>query len=402
MKYLWLLWLPLLYLPSLSLTGATDFGTLKLSNYFIGPYIILVFLRTQDNWHRRLAPPQKLYIHYITPLLLAFIWWTFLATITISFRFNYPDTYYVTFGLYKVAKLGLYGIAAILTTVALGKADKTEYQGFLWAFLLCGILVGGGLFLTGNGNASGFTDSAPDSEALFQDNGISALLSMPIVFFIGMLVTNQGTKSWRVVTSVALILIILGFVSARGRGGWVAAIIALLFVAAQINIKQTIRAVVIAVILISFAYNNNSTFRSEVDKTLQPNKSTYLEERGLGLDDGGRFGIFDNQFSLIFKEPVFGRGFFHRGASSGIYGAGSHNFYLQMFLETGIPGGLLVLLILGQMWTSASTEHVKRLKLDIPIKAGILAGVIAANTGEYFYLPLHCHWHSLHCYHRLI
>ncbi len=39
------------------------------------------------------------------------------------------------------------------------------------------------------------------------------------------------------------------------------------------------------------------------------------------------------------KSPIFGTGFYHRGEKSGLWLTGSHNFWIQMFLETGLVGG---------------------------------------------------------------
>ena len=383
MKYLWLLWLPTLYLPSLSLTSNTGLGTLELSDFFIAPLLILLYLRVQDNWLERLKPKSRIYAHYIIPILLLFLWWAFVSSISLGLRYGYSDLYYVKFSVLKVAKIFLYGLTSVFIMFALAKASPREYQGFLWSFLLCGVLVGGGLFITGNGNASGFTDNTQNAEGLFKDNGVSVMLSIITSFLIGTLVTGHGTRLWRWVASFGLILIILGFVSARGRGGWIAAILALTFIAANINIKQTIRVVIAAVLLVSFAYNNNTTFKGEVDKTLRPNATK--ESQALGFDDGARLGILELQVPLILDDPIFGRGLFHRSGSSGIFSTGSHNMFLQMFLELGIPGGLLTILLIRQMWIAASTDYVKKNKLDVPAKAAIIAATFSGLSGEYFY-----------------
>lgn len=387
MKYLWLFWLPLLYLPDLSFANKTDFGTLSISDYFIGPYLIFLFLRGHSKWNERFETSPKLYIHYLLPTFSLFIWWAFISTITIYFRYNYSDLYHVNFGLFKIAKLSLYGITAIYTMQTLSKASKQEYHGFLWAMLVCGLIVGGGLLLTGNSIEVTSSSSVAKAEEVFADNAVSVMLSMIIVFFIGMLVRGNGTTLWQRLTMFSLIIIVLGFVSARGRGGWVAAIIAMVYIASRINIKQTIRASFIIITLITFAYNQNPTFRIEVDKTLYPDPE-YLAKYDVGvagIDDGGRFGILQVEFSLIFDEPLFGRGLFHRGSLSGTYSSGSHNFFVQMFLELGIPGGIFVLIIIRQMWLHASTENAKKNKFDLPVKASIIAAIISGNSGEYFY-----------------
>lgn len=391
MKYLWLLWLPLLYLPSLALTGATDFGTLSLSDFFVAPYIVLLFLRIQADKNDRFEIPDKLYIQYLIPIFILFVWWAFVSTVTLSGRYNYSDDYFMNFGLLKIAKMVLYVVATTLTGFALSKASKQEFQGFLWAVLVSGLFVGVGLVLTGNGNANGgLTNSAAQAEALFKDNGINVTLSMIIVFLVGMIIKGNGTKSWRRAASLGLIIIILGFFSSRGRGGWVAALVALVYMGMNINIDQTIKAAAIGILVFSFAYTNNETFRVEVDKTLQPADTSnyYADVYGkvnLGFDDGGRLGIFVYQVQRIVYDPVFGRGIFHRGGRSGIYPTGAHNFFLQMFLETGVPGGLLVIAIVRIMWVHASSLESRARKLNIPVQAVIIAGIVAGFTESYYY-----------------
>lgn len=385
MKYLWLLWLPLLYLPSFSLISETDLGTLELSDFFIGPLLIFTYLRIQEKWHDRFKTNSRIYVHYIIPILIMFLWWAFIASISIGLRYDYSNMYQVNFSLLKVAKLFLYGLTAMLIIFALSKSSRDEYILFLWSFLICGLLVGGGLFLTGNGNSTGFIETQ-GAEVLFKDNGVSAMLSIYLAFLIGMLITKQGSKFWRRAASIGLILIVLGFVSARGRGGWVAAVVALVFIGVNINFTQTFRMLIISIILFTFAYNNNSTFKSEVDKTLTPSYSNEIREQaGIGLDDGARLYSFVIEANRLIEDPLFGRGLFHRGSKSGIWSTGSHNMFLQMFLETGIVGGILVILLIRQMWLSASTDYVKKQRLDIPVKTAIVAAVVVAQSGEYFY-----------------
>lgn len=297
----------------------------------------------------------------------------------------------MNFGLLKIAKLTLYVVATTMTAFALSKASKQEFQGFLWAVLVSSLFVGVGLVLTGNGNVNGgFTEGAAQAEALFKDNGINVTLSMLIVFLVGMIIKGNGTKSWRRAASLGLIIIILGFFSSRGRGGWVAALVALIYMGANINIDQTIKAAIIGILVFSFGYNNNETFRVEVDKTVNPADTGdyYADVYGkvnLGFDDGGRLGIFVYQVQRIVHDPIFGRGMFHRGGRSGLYPTGAHNFFLQMFLETGVPGGLLIIAIVRTMWVHASSLESKARKLDVPVKAVIIAGIVAGFTESYYY-----------------
>src|SRR5690606_27926507 len=132
MKHLWLFYFPLLFLPNLGYARPTPFGTLELSDFLIGPYIILLLFGI--NWSDRLA------IGRLTPLLGIFAAWAFVATITIAIRYGYADHFQVNIGLLKLAKLGLYGVAGILTARALTQ-PKTRLA-FNWSLLAAAVVCG--------------------------------------------------------------------------------------------------------------------------------------------------------------------------------------------------------------------------------------------------------------------
>jgi hypothetical protein len=127
-------------------------------------------------------------------------------------------------------------------------------------------------------------------------------------------------------------------------------------------------------------------FRNRVDYTLFPD-SSYLETYGSGvggIDDGARVVSWTTGLRQ-FNAPVLGTGFFHRGGESGLDFTGSHNFFLQMFLETGIPGGVLMLIIFYRLWRMAASRSTKLAGLELPAKAALVAAMVGGSSGEYFY-----------------
>jgi O-antigen ligase len=86
-----------------------------------------------------------------------------------------------------------------------------------------------------------------------------------------------------------------------------------------------------------------------------------------------------------FRSPLLGTGFFHRGGESGIYATGSHNFFLQMFLETGLPGGILMLLIFLRMWKVSGSEIARDSGFTVPVRSALTAAIIGGMSGEYYY-----------------
>ncbi len=105
----------------------------------------------------------------------------------------------------------------------------------------------------------------------------------------------------------------------------------------------------------------------------------------LGFDDGARTFIWTAQAPRLAQAPVLGTGFYHRGDDTGLFNTGSHNFWLQMFLETGVPGGLLMLAFVGVLWRDAGSDRAAVERLKHPIRAALVAAVVGGLGGEYFY-----------------
>jgi hypothetical protein len=105
----------------------------------------------------------------------------------------------------------------------------------------------------------------------------------------------------------------------------------------------------------------------------------------MSLDDAGRLKNWSAAAKRFPQAPFWGAGFFHRGGYSALRFTGSHNFFLQMFLETGVVGGLLVLLIFFMMWRQAGMVVARSAQLEIPLKCALLAAFVGGFGGEYFY-----------------
>lgn len=388
MKRIWIYYLPFLFLPNLGFETVTPFGILTVSDYFIGPYLILVFLRNQPTGSDRYKPMNRRYVDYLIPTFLAFIWWAFISTLLINFRYDYQNLNPIYIGLLKLGKLSLYGLSAIFTIQALSKVDEDEYHTFLWAILASGLLVGITLLISNNSLEHLLPQMLQTGQyQVFQENPISAMLSIMITFLVGMILGENGSDLWRFTTIIVLGIMILGSVLAEGRGGWVAMFVGITYISVHVNFKQTLRLLLIGSILLAFAYYQYPSFKKNVVRTINPDPEYLnLYNAGIfGLDDGARLVTLINELPKIQDTPLLGRGFFHRGGLSGIYSTGSHNFFLQMFLETGIPGGLLILLVVRQIWRHASSIQSKDNKLDLPIKAATTAAIISGLSGEYFY-----------------
>ncbi len=387
MNHLWLFWLPLIFLPNLGAETPTALGTLTLADYLIGPYLVFLFIGLHRSREERLVPAPRIYVRYLIPTMLWFLWWAFISTLSIYFRFNYADQSQIIFGLLKLAKLALYVTAAVLTILALARLRPTDRQKFDWAMTVIGLMTGLTLLLSGNQTTTIFATADIRSSQVFQENPISVLMAILIAYLAGKVIDKQGSTRWRSATAATLGIMFFGLVFAEGRGGWVAAAVGVAYIGFRRINWRTFRWFVAGVVLLAIAYSHIPSFRDLVDRTLNPDQ-TFLAQYNagvFGLDDGARLIILQIEAPKILNDPFLGRGFFHRGGLSGIFTTGSHNFFLQMFLETGFVGGSLILVLLFQMWRHASQQETTENGLALPTKAALVAAIVAGLSGEYFY-----------------
>lgn len=383
MRKLWLFWLPLLFLPNLGYEQTTPFGTLTLADFLIGPYLILVYF---DSRHHNL--PCKRRVNALLPLLLVFLWWASISTLLLPLRYDYPTHHPLWFGLLKLGKLSLYGVAGTLTIKAL--AHDENRGGIYWSLLMAGVVVGATLLLTQNTYNELRLLEPSKSSQVYSENSTSAMMSILICFVAGSLLAGNGTPRWRSYALIGLVIMSLGFIMAEGRGGWVAAIVGVTYLFSRIHLRRTVLASVFGIAIVIFAYEQYPSFKEQVNRTLRPDETyrTHLEryQAGvLGVDDGARLITLKNEAPKLIDSPLLGRGFFHRGGLSGLFSTGSHNFFLQMFLETGIPGGLLILAVFWRMWRQAGWPVFDSEILKLPVRAAIIAAFVVGLSGEYFY-----------------
>lgn len=375
MRSLWLIFLPLLFLPNIGTSSTTAFGALEISDYLIGPYIGLVLLT--GRWGRRSQ------VAAILPAAAGFFIWAFLSTATIWLRYEYGTDRELLFSLLKLAKLALYAVAGLLTAQALASAE--ERARFHWAVLAAGTVTGTALL--------SFPEEAKHFSAMGYkaSNAVSALTAMLVCYLGALLVTGQGTRRWRRAAGPALMILLLGFFLSRGRGGWVAAVVGAAYLLYHTGFRRRVVQVVgvLSVVVIS-AYFSFPLFRNEVDKTLWPDQA-YAQHMArynsgvAGVDDGARLYSWASEAVKFMDAPLLGTGFFHRGGATRLWTTGSHNFWLQMFLETGVVGGALMLAVLWAMWRTAGTRVAREQGVTVPVRASLLAAFVGGISGEYLY-----------------
>ena len=217
------------------------------------------------------------------------------------------------------------------------------------------------------------------------DNAVSVMLAMFLCYLGGAFVMGLGTRAWRRAAAVLLPVALIGSTLSAGRGGWVAGIAGTLYLVTATGIRRrTAYALILAASAVVASYRYFPEFAQQVDMTLWPNPVFLQEDNAgvLGIDDGARTRIWTDQLPVVADAPVLGSGFYHRGDETGLYRTGSHNFWLQMFLETGVPGGLLVLGLVWMLWADAGSEAATALKLKHPLRAALITASVGGLSGE--------------------
>lgn len=147
---------------------------------------------------------------------------------------------------------------------------------------------------------------------------------------------------------------------------------------------QAIKTMAILVILglaSLAAYETLPAFKSLVDVTVSPDQGTTSQP----VDDGARISTWAQEAPKLVNSPVLGTGFYHRGGDSGLWSTGSHNFFIQMFLETGIVGGILVIATFAVAWRQAGLNSASRNKVSLATRAALITAVAGGMSGEYYY-----------------
>jgi hypothetical protein len=377
MRYLWLFWFPLLFLPNLGRALPTGLGTLELSDFLIGPYIALVALAAP--WR------VKLNVGRLTPWMGLFIAWALLSTITISLRYGYADNYHVEFGLLKIAKLSLYGVAGILTARALARPGSRE--AFHWSLLGAAVVSGAAIMATGTANQVAVVEGGV-YQGYSATNGISVLMAILFAYIGGRLLEGAGTRLWQLAGTGSLLVLAFGWVLSNGRGGWLAAAAVMVYFVFRLGFRrQLVLFLVVGALLAGYLYESQPIFQEQVDKTFLPAEEYGVQQaRAPGpIDDGARVQEWTAQAPRFWNAPVLGAGFWHRGGASTLWSTGSHNFWLQMLLELGAVGGLLVASVVTTMWKQATALRSLGRRADVPLKAALIAALVGGLSGEYFY-----------------
>jgi len=370
----WLFFLPLLFLPDLGFRRPTTFGTLALGDYLIFPYIVLLlFAKSQA------CPRYSKGLRYV---LVAFLVWALLGAVTINLRYDYGFDYSaINFSLLKIAKLVLYGLAGILTMERV--KSSSGRREFHWSLLGVIAVMAVSIIM---GPPKGQVDISLMSYLAV--NPVAVTVAFMVSYCSGLLLHGYGSRYWRWAATVTLMLGLAGIFMSQTRGAWLAMISAVPYVMWRSGLRRRTIAFVAGFLILACAnYILFPRFQEKLDFTVNPELRYQTGETSsvAGIDEGGRFVTWLAEAPEFADAPVFGAGFFHRGGLSPLWFTGSHNFFLQMFLETGFVGGILILLVFGRMWLDAGSRAAQQARLTTPLRAALIAAVVGGMSGEYFY-----------------
>ena len=273
-------------------------------------------------------------------MLWGFLVWALLSTLSIHFRYQYLDDVPILIGsCLKLVKLMLLVIAGVL--IARKLSDPKTRGEWMWSLLGALIMLSMGLLAS-----SGGPDVQPTEalEGYKSYNAIIVSVAILCSYIAGLWIDNIGSRRWRQYASVSIAFAICSVfisssLSSHGRGGWLALAVGFGYIFWKRTQTLKTLAIIFIVGLASVtAYETLPNFQSLVDLTLSPPDDTSLQS----VDDGARFSTWVKAPKLV-NAPILGTGFYHRGGTSGLWDTGSDNFFLQMFLETGVVGGILIM-----------------------------------------------------------
>jgi O-antigen ligase len=375
MKRLWLIYFPLLFMPNFGLSHQTDFGVLEVCDWLILPFIVLLVIAPSAKYEQRVSK--------LNPLLCGFLVWALLSTLSIHFRYEYLDDLPVLVGsCLKLAKLALYVIAGVL--IARKLSDPGVRGEWLWSLLAALIMLGIGLLASSREPGAQPNDSL---EGYKSYNAIIVSVAILCSYIAGLWIDNVGSRKWRQCACIVVVfavcsVLISSSLSSHGRGGWLAFATGLGYILwKRMKAIKTLAIIFILGLAALTAYETLPNFKSLVELTLLPSEDAQSQP----VDDGARISTWTHEAPKLIDAPLLGTGFYHRGGVSGLWETGSHNFFLQMFLEAGLVGGILLIAIFARLWRQAGLSSTSRNHVRLATRAGLITAIVGGMSGEYYY-----------------
>lgn len=381
----WALVLPLLFVPDLGLSVTTPMGVIEPSDFAL---ILLYPALVLGS-----AGPSGL------PGAVKWLFWLFVASATLSTLLPYASSagaddavvHAMFFGLFKISKLAAYALLGYFVARAVrSEADVAR------CFRGLGV---GALIMAGSIVATALTCWTMEMLLVRKNlfpykavNPLSVGMAALGVFFAAAPRQEGGFLGAAFRRAVLLALFAAMFLTG-GRGGWFAGLVGFAYL---LGVRGGWRSLLGAAALVLVGLSVITVappVRGHALKLIgvrSEGEAVRNDSNRYAVYDEGRLKSWAHEGAKFRNAPVFGVGFYNRGATSGLWTTGSHNFFIQMALETGVVGFMTLLALFWMVWRSVP----RRGSPDAPgvvyghnlaLRAALVAICAGSMTGEYLY-----------------
>ena len=216
--------------------------------------------------------------------------------------------------------------------------------------------------------------------------GTFSAMLVPYIVFHAKNVAVTRREKW--IDASLMVILFVGLWYSRSRNGLTSSLVALAVYFFVINLKSRLRVVAISVCL-ALALITLPSFQSDFKEFVR--KGSTRSDFGSQFVEEKRYEMWSGVFPLFWKEKLTGYGFatshmlVHPFTRDETVGRAIHNSYLEIFGDLGLPGFVLLMLILYRIGSKAVTLiQVKGEYLERNINA-VFISIFFAGLGNAFF-----------------
>lgn len=387
--FIFLFLFPFVFAPDIGISMATPYGFFDTSDFVI-PVLYFLLLPGILRRSGKLLPKR------LSSLYLFFIFWATASTMLIAFKYSSMAgvKHQIIYGLLKLGKFFEYSFFMYMLARSLNNKNRIMY--FTISFAVgCAVLSISSLnWAVTSLEPDVYT--TPKYYYIYRANVTSVAFGGMICFWAGHFLKKRWSISWNFLLAFLGLMMAAIFIT-HGRGGWIAMACGLFYI--QVKMKPDLSflnwrktaIIFLSVIIFIFLFNHFASLRKSTLNVIMSGQSDGEIEPGpsskYGIYDANRISIFLLNIDKLSNSPIFGAGFFNRTSESRLAFSGSHNFFLQMALETGIVGMLTIIAILYTLWKASRLKenNNKNNAYTFAFRASFIAFIVGCLSGEYLY-----------------